>query len=1051
MLGCSFFRRVVPRTILALILILVWPVGSVAAYTEVSRTSVSEPVAEGVTMQTINMKTTEGPLNIYVETVDLTNPYVKVDTMVGTGGVITKTQNVTKMAQETGAVAGINGDFFDMQEGAPTGLIVQSGQLVSSPAQRTDMYGFGLTKNNTPVFPVFNFQGTVTAPTGSQFQLFGINKPSYLAYLPDKNPSTDANRLNMYTPRWGAKSRGALPGLPGVVEMVVDNDTVTEMRVDQPGTVIPPYGYILAGQGSAAQFLTSNFKVGDPVQVNYSVSPETDNLSAAIGGMALIVDQGKRHWFTQSIPGKLARTAIGASQDGTKLYLVVVEGGKSSRGMTMEELADFMASLGVWTAVNVDGGGSTTMVVRHLGDQTASLLNKPVNSAQRNIPDGLGIYSTAPAGAFAGMVLSGPRYVMVGTKKDFTAKGYDEHFNPYSINPDDITWEVSPALGTFQGSAFTASQSGDGIVRATYDGITQEYPIKVLGSNDIAKVEVTPETIAINPGDSVTISVKVTTKQGAVFVLQPGEYDVQITGDVGTISGSKFTAGDRMAVGQLNVKIDGTVVPVKVSVGGIEKPLYGFETAKVLKYRGFPTDIPGSFRLTTVGEPTFRGAGAARLAYDFTKATGTRASYGSFDGGLTLPGQPMGLGLWVKGDEGNGHWLRARIVDANGTEKLIDFSQEVNWQGWQHVKAIIPPDVKFPVKLTDIYMVETDGTRQDKGVIYIDELTEISAPAAGETVDQPSELTQQGTVLPGSVSSIQLGSDMGLTISNEDKSVYSVTARQVWTTELPTPGYNPVMPLYNITAEADGDELNKLNGSMKIQIGVKDKGNLNKARLMYWDEDQAAWLQVPSVADAAKGVITARTSETGLFALMMDARPQPVFTDIGSSWAKDLITDMAARKLVSGYPDGRFLPAKGVSRAEFITLLGKTLGWQAETTNIEFKDAIPAWAQGSIAAAVNRGVVKGYSNGTFQPGKVITRAEMAVMIDKALGLADSSQPSNYGDARLIPSWAVQSIRNTKVTGLMQGSNNRFRPGDVANRAEATAVVANILNYYVNAR
>jgi len=137
-----------------------------------------------------------------------------------------------------------------------------------------------------------------------------------------------------------------------------------------------------------------------------------------------------------------------------------------------------------------------------------------------------------------------------------------------------------------------------------------------------------------------------------------------------------------------------------------------------------------------------------------------------------------------------------------------------------------------------------------------------------------------------------------------------------------------------------------------------------------------------------------------------------------------------------------------VTRAEFVTLLANTLGWGTETTDVKFKDSIPSWAEGSIAAAVNRGVARGYDDGTFQPGKVITRAEMAVMIDKALNLDNSDQPSNYDDGRQIPSWAVQSIRNTKAAGVMQGSNNMFRPKDIANRAEATAVMSKILQYYI---
>lgn len=1052
MFRTSFFRKIAAwTTTLVVFWTLIWPAGYAGAFTEISRTDYREPIAEGVTAQWINIQTGDGPINVYVMTVDLSNPYVKIDTMVGTGGVMTKVQNVTNMANENGAVAAINGNFFNMKESASLGLIVKSGQLVASPIQRTDMYGFGLTKDNTPIFPVFAFQGSVAAPTGVQFPLFGINKPTYLAYLADKNPASDANRLNMYTPNWGAMSRGALPDLKGVTEMVVDNNIVTEFRIDQPGTLIPPSGYVLAGQGTAAQFLTTNFKVGDQVQVSYRVSPQTDNLNMAIGGMALIVDQGKRHWFSQTVPGRTACSAVGASQDGRTLYLVAVDGGKTSRGMTQIELADFMVTLGAWTAINLDGGGSTTMAARRLGDQSASLLNKPVNTAQRAVPDALGIFSTAPAGPLAGLIISGSQQVFTGSKVNFKVKGYDQHYNPYLIGPGDVAWDIDPAMGSFQGNTLYVKGTGKTIVKASYNGITGEYPVTFLGGNDIARIDVSPANIAVNPGDAVTVSVKVTTKSGTVFTLQPEQYQLQVTDGLGTVEGNIFKAGDKMAVGELTVKVDTVSTTLRVSVGGVEQPFYSFDSAKPLTFKGLPAEgVTGSFRFTQIDEPVFRGAGAARLDYDFSKTSELRIAYGNFDPPLPLPGQPLGLGLWVKGDGGNGHWLRARILDANGKEKLLDFADSVNWTGWKHVTANIPPDVKYPVKLTDIYLVADKDDTQDSGMLYFDELSLLNPATTGDIDSKkPDSLTDRKEIAGGTAGTLQLGSDFTVSLSNpQTTGSYAVSARQVWETQLPTPGYNPVMPFYELTGEKDGDNVETFPTPMKIQINAKGIGDLTKARLLRWDDQQGIWELIPQVQDNDAGIITAKTGKFGLFGLMADARPAPVFTDIGESWAKDLISSMAARKIVSGYPDGKFMPTKGVTRAEFVTLLAKTMGWTDETSNTGFKDAIPAWAQGSIGAAVNKGIVRGYSDGTFKPANVITRAEMAVIVDKALGLPNSSVPSNYKDAKQIPAWAVQAIRNTKVSGVITGSENKFRPKDIANRAEATAVMMKILQYYI---
>ena len=1041
----SLFRRMTAwTTFLAMVMTVLLPSGFAWGYTEVSRTSVSEPVAEGVKIERLNIQTTDGALKVYVMTVDLTNEYVKVDTIAGSQGVITSNKSTTNLAREAGAVAAINGDFFQMAEKAPIGIAVQGGEMITSPAKRNDMYGFGITNDKVPVFDIFGFNGTVTAPTGVQHELFGINKPTYLAL---EGKSSDLNRLNMYTPKWSYQSRGPISGLTGMVEMVVENNTVKDIRIDQPKTPIPPGGYVLAGHGTAGQFLTANFKAGDPVQMAYQALP--DNLYAAVGGQALLVQNGKRHWFSQNITGKRARTSIGASEDGSTLYLVVVDAENSSRGMTQEELADFMISIGAWTAVNLDGGGSSTMAARIPGDEAASLVNKPVYGSERSLPTAIGIFSTAPAGAFGGMRVTGPSYILVGTKKTFTAKGYDVHINPYAVAPEEIQWTISPGLGTFNNNELTAAQSGKATVKASFMNITQDFPVQILGSADISKVEVTPASIAVAPGESVNLGVKVTTKQGQSFALQPGEYEVQVKGDVGTISGEKFTAVDKMSSGELVIKVDSTTANVRVSVGRVEKQLYGFEAAKKISFRGYPEGVLGSFRLTGADSDVFRGAGAARLEYDFTSSDKTRAAYGSFDGGLELPGQPFGMGVWVKGDGGNGHWLRARVTDSAGTEKLLDFTR-VDWKGWKHVTADIPAGLKMPLRLSDIYLVETEGGSRDKGTVFIDEISLIGVPdssGTGQVERQPVSVAK--AVTPGAAASLKLGDGLELIFSNPAGSaIYNVTTEEVLSTDIPTPGFNPVMPLYRISGEANGDDTGYLPAAMKVRLKAGGNTDLNRIQVMLWDRDKSVWTRQPAVADSANRTITAKTDKFGILGLMADVRPIPQISDISGSWAKDLIIRMSAMRIVNGYPDGRYLPEKGVSRAEFVTLLTKTLGWAQQAPGTGFGDDIPEWAAGSIGAAVNRGIVQGYPDGTFRPDKNISRAEMAVIMDKALDLPDSSQPSNYTDWRDIQSWAIQAIRDTKVTGIMEGNEGLFRPNDTANRAEAAAVMSRILEYYI---
>ncbi|ADG83429.1 phosphodiester glycosidase family protein [Thermincola potens] len=1021
--------------------------GDALAYTVINEDNFEEPIAEGVTIQTITQYTSEGTLKIYVMKVDLTNPYVQVNTMVGTGNKLTGATAITKMTENAGAVAGINGDFFQMDEKAPIGLTVQDGEIISSPAQRNDMYGFGITTDKLPMINIFGFEGQVKAANGQTYPLFGVNKPTYLAL---NGVSSDKDTLNLYTPRWGEKSRGKLPELTETVEVVVENDIVREVRTNMPGVTIPQNGYVLSANGKAAAWVKENLKPGTGVSVSYRITPGGENLQAAVGGQAMLVNYGKRSWFTQNITGKRARTSIGYTQDRKTMYLVVVDGGNGSRGMTQEELADFMASLGCWQAINLDGGGSSTMAARLLGDDSISLINKPVYTSQRAVPTGIGIFSTAPAGEFKGLKITGDRYLLVGTTRSYSAKGYDEHYNPYKVEPSQITWRVEPDLGTFEGNVLTAHESGDAKVIASMNGVEQAYDIHILGATDIAKVEVFPNAIELNENDSVALSLVVTAKNGIRFNVKATEVQWEVQGEVGQVAGESFIAAGTKGTGQLTAVIDGVKAVVPVSIGAAEKPYSGLETFQAYRFAGYPAGVTGNFRAAVPGEPVFRGTGAGILEYDLTKAGTTAAAYGRFGDGLTLPGHPLGLGVWVYGNGGNNHWLRAKLVDANGEETLVDLAKNVNWQGWKHVTGKFPADIKYPVKLSSIYVVETDKSRLNKGFIALDELT-LLMPVTAQDLSalSPEPQSTYIDIKPGTVSKGKLGDNVEISIPANALPAQQIQMSEKWSLDMATPGFNPVLPAFEIAGKSSSNTAAQRAKPYTLSVKYTGNADINRIRLMKWNPGSQKWTQVPQKVDKDRRIVTAKTEQLGLFALLQDVRPVPVFNDINNSWARGQIEQMAAKGLVSGFPGNRFLPQKGVTRAEFVVLLSNLFGWSANNENLQFKDSIPAWARGAVAAAVERGIVAGYADGRFQPDKMINRAEMAVIINKCLQLPDSKQPSAYADAGKIPTWAVQSIRNTKVAGLLKGSNNLFRPQDTATRAEATVVLANMLEYYMN--
>jgi exopolysaccharide biosynthesis protein len=87
------------------------------------------------------------------------------------------------------------------------------------------------------------------------------------------------------------------------------------------------------------------------------------------------------------------RTSAGVSADGKRLYLLTVDGrSEASQGLTLLELADLMRRLGADDAVNLDGGGSSTLVARDAGDRRVTVENVPSDGAERPVPNAVGVF-----------------------------------------------------------------------------------------------------------------------------------------------------------------------------------------------------------------------------------------------------------------------------------------------------------------------------------------------------------------------------------------------------------------------------------------------------------------------------------------------------------------------------------------------------------------------------------------------------------------------------------------------------------------------------------
>jgi hypothetical protein len=172
------------------------------------------------------------------------------------------------------------------------------------------------------------------------------------------------------------------------------------------------------------------------------------------------------------------------------------------------------------------------------------------------------------------------------------------------------------------------------------------------------------------------------------------------------------------------------------------------------------------------------------------------------------------------------------------------------------------------------------------------------------------------------------------------------------------------------------------------------------------------------------------------------------FSDIAGHWSEAFLKQAVAKRIVSGYPDQTFRPDNAVTRAEFTVMLANALKLEETDAALSFtdSDSIGNWAKQAIAQAVKAGIVDGFEDGSFRPEAVISRAEMAAMIARALGLPqDADAATDFADDGDIPQWAKGAVKALSAEGIVEGrGSDGFVPNGTATRAESAVILLRML-------
>lgn len=174
------------------------------------------------------------------------------------------------------------------------------------------------------------------------------------------------------------------------------------------------------------------------------------------------------------------------------------------------------------------------------------------------------------------------------------------------------------------------------------------------------------------------------------------------------------------------------------------------------------------------------------------------------------------------------------------------------------------------------------------------------------------------------------------------------------------------------------------------------------------------------------------------------------FDDISNAYAQNQILDLYNKNIINGTGNRKFEPDKTITRAEFITILDRTLNLEPVNNDIPSYSDISKnqWFYGWVEAGTNVGIIEGRDSNKFDPYKSITREEAAALLVRALkqqtvNVSSGSLP--FHDATRTSSWAASYVMTAYKLGLIVGDTSQnFRPTDPITRQETAIVIDRIV-------
>ncbi len=857
--------------------------------------------------------------------------------------------SLTNAAADDGStvLAALNGDFYSMQTGVPLGVMINNGELVSTDDSK---YAVGFTADGQAVIgkPSVKVSITNISRAGSPIEIDQINKfPTIwgVYMLTDDFASTtlsSSESLEIII-ELGGELR-ASGSVTGYVREVVSGDC---------NTSIPEGCAVISVACSYEDYpLFVGFRAGDYVTINTVCEPGWENVVTAIGGGDLILDNGvipdgiidEDHEKTAN-----PRTAVGLKPDGKVVFFAVDGRTQSSKGITETELAVLMNELGCVTALNLDGGGSTTVMVKSSSSSDCVYVNAPSDGSYRSLANGILLVSSeAPDNIPASLsAIPNSPVVLSGSRVYFSAYALDRAYMPvtneYSLElipSDEISLIFDPDvvypndIGSIIGGSFVAGYvPGEYRLVLSHDtpnGVI-DGEVSVFVVDDIDSLSLEPSYTRAAPGSLVSLNI-VARKDGRNVLCDSGSFYYTLNGthivpeegaypnaallcDIGylTTDGNFQTFAGVEGEVEIGIWYGDLVSYARIKVGTGSDVISDFEDpTDIANFSVSLSDGAGNISFAPT-EGGYKSDGSLAIGYSYTNRTSSQVMDLTIQKGFPISPDARGIKLWVGGELPER--MTCVVVDESGNEYEIDYKVTKDYYrqlGYSELTAELPISIRT-------------------GALTLKTLIRSYESGSGErslSVDNPIIWYGEADDVPP-----------------------IVDIAEHW-------AYADIAKLYEMTVIEDSDCTAGENGLTYNPDGQITRGEFAKLLVR--------WLGLDTTPFKNDGItLEADTPEDKVV----------------------YIRTAVANGMMNGYGVDEngvtiFNANAPITRQEICKVIGILL---PETTNpLKFNDVylIADWAYDGIARCFASGIVTGYGDNTFRPTNSITRAEACAILSR---------------------------------------------------------------------